>query len=137
MHSHLSSNYTTTLITLTVELIARVQALLLLRVALLLQWSLSSCLLCADNNSNHTWQSLSAPEIGPQGLSKVHIELKAEQIRKNTQEKATKALCVYMGIWVYECVCLSDTVVFFGTGLGRLDQCFNCITMKLPCEPES
>lgn len=46
MHSHLSSNHTTTLITLTVELIARVQALLLLRVALLLQWSLSLPALC-------------------------------------------------------------------------------------------
>lgn len=106
-HSHLSSNYTTTLITLGLELIAGSSALLLLRVALLLQQSLNSCLLWPDNNSYRIWQSLSAPEIRPQGLSKVHIGLKAEQRRggkkkkKNiyTQAKATKELgceCVYV-----------------------------------------
>lgn len=73
-HSHLSSNYTTTLIPLGLQLIARVQTPSLLRGR-----GLGSCLLPPDNNSNHTWPSLSAPEIRPHGLSKVHIELKAEQ----------------------------------------------------------
>lgn len=96
LNSHLSSNYTTTLIPLGLELIARVQS----QTQTLLPGPAGTAapqqhrrrrrLLQPDNNSNQTWRSLSALEIRPRGLSKVHITLKAEQRGgRGTRGKAT------------------------------------------------
>lgn len=121
MHSHLSSNYTTTLIPLGVELIARVQTWCSCLGLLLLRRSLGSCLLEPDNNSNHTWRSLSAPEIRPCGLSKVHIELKAEQRRGGAHKEKPPRRCMSrLGV----CVCawnLDMLVFLFHFGSQRMN----------------
>ncbi|KAI4825790.1 hypothetical protein KUCAC02_021457, partial [Chaenocephalus aceratus] len=50
-------------------------------------WACCCCGSCCSSliTTNLTWRSLSAPEIGPCGLSEAHIKLKAEQRGEETQ----------------------------------------------------
>lgn len=104
------------------------RALLFLRGALLLQQSLSSCLLCADNNSYRTWRSLSIPEIRPQALSKVHIELKAEQRRK-THEQNQQDATACVGMCENMCAKACD-LSFFSVFLAEYQLTLNLTAAK-------